>query len=383
MTLRSNRRTFLLGVAAAASASAAPSTVRTAFIGVGNRGGTLLGQTLEQEGVNITAICDIDPAKRDAALSRAASSNPKSYTDWREVVDLDNVDAVKIATPCYLHAEMAAACLKAGKYVYCEKPLGITAEQVASVLKAAQGAKGFLQIGQQLRYYATVRETIKAIHEDQVAGKVFAVRAQRDGTPAKPEDQTVGARGMARKRPEWYEDPKKSGDLIVENAVHNIDCCNWIIGGHPISAYGHGARYLPTFLPAGKWMMDGFSVQYIYDEDTHLEYTQLYLHPRGFKQIPNGQYYAIHGEKGTIFFTHDDAIFYDMHSESEPKQLVSQAAKDAKENAMSDFYACIREGRKPFGDIKVGAIAALTAIMGREAIYKGASVTWKELGVDV
>ncbi|MEZ5393168.1 MAG: Gfo/Idh/MocA family oxidoreductase [Bryobacterales bacterium] len=182
MTWRSNRRTFLMGMAAAAGAAAAPSTVRTAFIGVGNRGGTLLGQTLEQEGVNITAICDIDPAKRDEALSRAAKFNPKSYTDWREVVALDNVDAIKIATPCYLHAEMAAAALKAGKYVYCEKPLGITPEQVASVLKASQGAKGFLQIGQQLRYFPTVRETMKALHEDQVVGKIFAVRAQRDST---------------------------------------------------------------------------------------------------------------------------------------------------------------------------------------------------------
>ena len=383
MAHNSNRRTFLFGMAAAASAAAAPMPIRTAFIGVGNRGGTLLGQTLEQEGVAVTAICDIDPAKRDAALSRTAKSNPKSYTDWREIVELKDVEAVKIATPCYLHAEMAAACLKAGKYVYCEKPLGISPEQVAMVLKASKGAKGFLQIGQQLRYYPAMHEAMKAIHDDRVAGKIFAVRAQRNSTPAKPERMSASARGMARKRPEWYEDPAKSGDLIVENAVHNIDACNWIIGGHPVSAFGHGGRYLPEFLAAGKRMMDGFSVQYVYDEDTHLEYTQLYLHARGFKQIPNGQHYAIYGEKGTIFMTHDSAIFYDMHQDSEPKELISQAAKDGKENAMSDFYACIREGRKPFGDIKVGATAALTAILGREAIYKGASMTWKELGVSV
>ena len=370
-------------MAAAASASAAPATVRTAFIGVGNRGGTLLGQTLEQEGVSVTAICDIDAGKRDAALTKAAVSNPKAYTDWREIVELKDVDAVKIATPCYLHAEMAAACLKAGKYVYCEKPLGITPKQVADVLKAAEGAKGFLQIGQQLRYYPAMRDAMRAIHEDKVAGKIFAVRAQRNSTPSKPEEQSASARGRARARPEWYEDPEKSGDLIVENAVHNIDACNWIIGGHPVSAYGHGARYLPEFLPAGKRMMDGFSVQYIYDEDTHLEYTQLYLHARGFKEIPNGQHYAIHGEKGTIFMTHDSALFYDMHGDAEPKELISQEAKDGEENAMSDFYACIREGRKPFGDVKVGAVAALTAILGREAIYKGASMTWNELGVNV
>ncbi|MBC8165414.1 MAG: hypothetical protein H7Y20_06035, partial [Bryobacteraceae bacterium] len=53
------------------------------------------------------------------------------------------------------------------------------------------------------------------------------------------------------------------------------------------------------------------------------------------------------------------------------------------ENATSEFYACIREGRKPFADVKIAATAALTAILGREAIYKRRSVTWDELGVQV
>jgi hypothetical protein len=57
--------------------------------------------------------------------------------------------------------------------------------------------------------------------------------------------------------------------------------------------------------------------------------------------------------------------------------------KDRQENATAEFLACIREGRKPFADVKVGAIAALTAIMGREAIYRKQMVTWKELGVTV
>ncbi len=54
-----------------------------------------------------------------------------------------------------------------------------------------------------------------------------------------------------------------------------------------------------------------------------------------------------------------------------------------REDAVSEFYACVREKRQPFADIRVGAIAALTAIMGREAIYKRRMVTWKELGVEV
>jgi len=365
-----------LGAAATAAAAAAPpAKVRTAFIGVGNRAQALLKQTLAEPTAEITAICDIDAGARDAALSQTAATNPRSFTDWREVIELDDVDAVKIATPCHLHAEMASAALRAGKYVYCEKPLGVTPEQVAQVLEASRGAKGFLQIGQQIRYYPVVREAMRAIHGDGIAGDILVVRAQRNGTPRKPEN--------ARPRPDWYDDTSKSGDLIVENSVHNLDVCNWIIGDHPRSAFGHGGHYLPEFTPPGRRMMDGFSVQYVYDEDTHLDYTQLYFHARGIKEIPNGQYYMIYGTKGSIFLTHGSATFYEMQGDQEPVDLISPGTTDKKENAMEEFYAAIRDGRRPFADIHVGATAALTAILGREAIYRGESVEWNELGVNL
>jgi predicted dehydrogenase len=364
-------------------ASAAGAEVRTAFIGVGRRGNRLLELTLAEENVRITAICDIDPQARDGALSKASRFNPKSVTEWKQVLDLKDVDAVKIATPCYLHAEMAAACLEAGKYVYCEKPLGITPEQVAMVLKAAKGSKAFLQIGQQLRYFPSVREVMRQLHEEKILGQMFVIRAQRNGTPAKPGTQSRQGSNMERLRPEWYENVKQSGDLIVENAVHNIDCCNWLANSRPESAYGHGKLYLPKPIPAGTLMMDGFDVEYIYQNDMHAQYTQLYLHPRAMKEVPNGQWYIIHGEKGAVFFTHDKATFYDMYGDSEPLELVPKDMQEAEDFAMSDFYGCIREKRLPFADVKVGAVGALTAIMGREAIYKRRMVTWKELGVEV
>jgi predicted dehydrogenase len=356
MSTQTNRRNFLLSSAAAAAsatmaAAADGPEVRTAFIGVGRRGGRLLELTLAEKNVRVTAICDIDPQARDGALSKASRFNPKSVTEWRQILDLKDVDAVKIATPCYLHAEMAAACLEAGKYVYCEKPVGITPEQVALVLKAAKGSKAFLQIGQQLRYFPSVREVIKRLHEDKILGQIFVIRAQRNSTPAKPGSQTRQGSNMERLRPEWYEDVKQSGDLIVENAVHNIDCCNWLADSRPESAYGHGKLYLPKPMPAGKLMMDGFDVEYIYQNDMHMQYTQLYLHPRKMKVVPNNQWYTIYGEKGDF--------------------------------AIPDFYGCIREKRQPFADVRVAAVAALTAIMGREAIYKRRMVTWKELGVEV
>ncbi|MCC7186958.1 MAG: Gfo/Idh/MocA family oxidoreductase, partial [Acidobacteria bacterium] len=108
--------------------------IRVAHIGIGARGTSLVKLVLEQRNVRITAVCDTDAAKRDEAQSLAKRDNPKSYVDFRQVLDLKDVDAVFIATPCDLHSPMAAAALEAGKYVYCEKPLGITPEQVDAAL---------------------------------------------------------------------------------------------------------------------------------------------------------------------------------------------------------------------------------------------------------
>jgi predicted dehydrogenase len=357
--------------AAAGALAAAEQEIRTAFIGVGRRGTGLVKQVLSQQSVKVAAVCDIDPQARDRALSMTARDNPQSVTEWRRLLELKDVDAVVIASPCDLHAPMAAACLEAGKYVYCEKPLGITPEQVQSVLTAARRAKVFLQIGQQLRYMPGFRAGIKTIHEDRILGTPFVIKAQRHSTPVSEQ--------AARDRPQWYLDPKRSGDLIVENAVHNIDICNWITGSRAASAFGHGKKYLPKAIPAGTVMMDGFSVEYIYDNDMHLDYSQLYLHPRSLKELANGQWYLIFGEKGTLNLS--KGMFYPF--EGDPRQVVPTATLEGREDAMSDFYACIRARRTPFADVTVGAVAALTAIMGREAIYRRRMVTWKELGVTV
>lgn len=370
-----NRRKFLLGsastLAAARPAAAQAKEIRTAVIGVGRRGTSHVVRVLEQPNVRITAICDIDPGARDRAQGLAKRDNPRSFTNYRDVLDLKDVDAVVVATPCDLHAGMAAACLDAGKYVYCEKPLGITPEQVDRALKAARRARTFLQIGQQLRYIPALREVIRQIQTEKIIGRPFVIKAQRHAAPAPA--------GKEDARPAWYSDVRRSGDLIVENAVHNLDVCNWVAGSTPASAYGHGKRYLPEPIPAGTVMMDGFSVEYIYDNDMHLDYSQLYLHPRMLKGLAGGQWYLIFGERGTIDLT--KGLLYGMHSTGEPKELLSPEVRDAKENAMEEFYACIRENRQPFADVRVGATAALTAIMGREAIYRRKSVSWRDLGV--
>jgi myo-inositol 2-dehydrogenase / D-chiro-inositol 1-dehydrogenase len=387
---QANRRDFLFSSAAALSASqlkAEPGEeIRTAFIGVGARGSGLLKTVLEASNVRIKAICDINPQTRDEALTTAKRDNPRSVAEWKSVLDLKDVDAVFVATPCDMHAEMGAACLEAGKHVYLEKPLAITAEGVARVLKAARRSDAILQIGQQLRYYATVREAVRQIHSGELTGQTYIMKAHRHGGRSKPRgDEAAAEDPRAKIRRDWYADVRRSGDLIVENAVHNIDACNWIANSRPVSAYGHGKKYFPKPIPAGTVMMDGFSVEFIYENDVHCQYSQISFHPGTMKILPSGMWYTVYGEKGSVFMTHEEATYFDLYGESAPLDMLKNLTDktDPNTGAVSDFYDSIRRKRQPFAGLQVAATAALTAIMAREAIYKGRSVTWKELGVEV
>src|ERR1051325_9194220 len=138
-----NRRSFLVASAAAAAQSALGQNgdkVKTAMIGVGGRGSYLLTGVLEQPDAEVVALCDIKPDRLDKAATTARRDNPKTYTDWRQILDRKDVEAVYIATPPYLHSEMAVAALKSGKNVYCEKPIGVTPAQVKAVVEAARAS---------------------------------------------------------------------------------------------------------------------------------------------------------------------------------------------------------------------------------------------------
>lgn len=378
------RRRLLQGAAVAAAASvvrAQGDPLRFGMIGVGKRGNAHLTRLVERSDVTVGAVCDIDPSARDAAQSTAQADDPRSYADYRELLRQEDIDAVLIATPCYLHAEMSAAALEAGKHVFCEKPLAISADQVKLVLDAARKSNAVFQIGQQSRSSPHMQGVVREIHESGLIGTPLVIKAQRHSTPSRPGTRRDGGSGQQRRFPGWYNDVKQSGDLIVENAIHNLDVCNWLAGSRPVSVYGHGKRYLPEPMPAGTVMMDGFSVEYIYNNDMHLDYSQLYLHPRALKILPSGMWFVIYGEKGTIELDYSSWTSYDIYGDSEPVEHKGVEGLDLTKEAHNDFVRAVRENRRPIADIEVAATAALTSIMGREAIYQQRMVTWDEMGV--
>ena len=263
---------------------------------------------------------------------------------------------------------MAVAALQAGKNVYCEKPVGITPKQVQDVLNAARESKKVYQVGQQMRSFRWLAEAIQKIR-DGVAGEVVMVKAQRHAS------WDLDHNGSSA---DWFFDAKRSGDVIVEMAVHNLDLCNWAIGSRPAKASGFGGTLIWKNDPPGRTNMDGYTLSYEYQNGVKMSFTQNFFHPSG---LPGGgQYTNVYCTKGAVSL--DDGKFYPLERGRQPVLLSAPEREDDLPH-FAAFFNAVRTGSGVPADIRIGATAALTAILGREAIYNGRLMTWEDLGVQV
>ena len=366
-----NRRTFLAGSAAAvAAAQTAPSGVATAMIGVGNRGSYLLEGVQAQSTARVVALCDTKPDRLDKAATAAARSNPKTYSDWRRIIDNKDIDAVFIATPPDLHAEMAVAALQAGKHVYCEKPIGISGAQVRAVVEAAKRSKKVFVPGQQLRSVKEYIEAVRRIREGLI-GDIVMVKAQRHATADLPHDGTSG---------DWYFDVKRSGGYLIEQSVHNLDLCNWAIGAHPTRACGFGAIGFYKNDPPGRSIFDCGTISYDYPGGVKMSFTQNVFHPRAMPG--GGQYIYVYGTKGAVDFF-GKPTYYPVAGDSQPVVLAERNPQDDQHAHLAAFFGSIVNGTPLPADITIGATAALTAVLGHEAMARQQVVEWSSLGVQL
>ena len=365
------RRSFVIGAASAGLARAQePERIPTAVIGTGNRGSYLLSGVLEQPNAKAAAVCDTKPDRLDKAASAAARDNPATYSDWRRVIDNKDIQAVFIATPPHLHAEMAIAALQAGKHVYCEKPIGITAAQVRDLVRVAKASKTVFVPGQQLRSLRQLSEAIRKIREGAI-GDVLWVKAQRHAPADLPHDGSSG---------DWYFDVSKSGGYLIEQSVHNLDICNWVIGAHPVQACGFGAIRFYKNQPPGRTIFDCGSITYDYPNGVQMSFTQNVFHPRTLPA--GGQATLVYGTKGAVDLYPAGAMFHPIEPGAAPS-LLAEKQQEPPHAHITAFYESVTKGAPLPADLAIGATAALTAILGHEAMVKQSVVKWSGLGVEL
>jgi predicted dehydrogenase len=193
--------------------------IRLGVIGAGGRGGLAAHAHRPEAGIRIVAGADVQPAAREGF---AARYGPDVFVtaDYRDIVRRDDVDAVFITTPDYLHEEHAVAALRAGKAVYLEKPMAITIEGCDRILRTACDKKVKLYVGHNMRHMSFVIR-MKELIASGVIGQVMAGWCRH----------FVAYGGDAYFK-DWHAERSKSTSLLLQKGAHDIDVLHWLCGGY-------------------------------------------------------------------------------------------------------------------------------------------------------
>jgi predicted dehydrogenase len=147
--------------------------IRIGIIGLGWWGKQIVTCLADSPRFKVVAGCDVD---HNMAAPFARSQRFDLVTDYRELLKRSDLDAIAVVTPHLLHEEMAIAALEAGKQVFCEKPLALTAASAERILAAAVRRGGMLGIGHERRYEPAIEE-MRRLLESGALGRVLHMDA--------------------------------------------------------------------------------------------------------------------------------------------------------------------------------------------------------------
>lgn len=404
-----DRRKFL-GTAAAATGlmfikpalvrgTNANSTVRVGLLGCGGRGTEDATNLLDTGGARIVALADLFQDQLDAArasfdkLQRAkgysaidASQLFVGPNAYREIAASKEVDAIVVATPPYFHPQHLEAVVAAGKHVYLEKPVAVDvpgARKVIDIGKRAEG-KLSLDVGFQIRDCPPFVEMVRRIHGGALGkiacGEAYYLTGYID-RPAWP-----NASPAERRLRNWLYDRALSGDIIVEQNIHVIDICNWVLQAHPMKASATGSRL-------GRPPNDGdcsgnYNVVFQYPDGVDVTFSSTQF-AKGWWDVTE----RFFGTKGTSLSPYRGPLGIWGDEPWQWEASTQNAAGDTGFSATGKFTSNLEladpEKKKAFvasitsgnfhNQAAKGAESALSCMMARAAAYTGREVTWDEL----
>jgi predicted dehydrogenase len=347
---------------------------------------------------DIVAVCDVDRERLEKAKNDKAVGEGKAeaYEDYRKLLDRKDIDIVTVSTPDHWHSRIAIAALKAGKDVYCQKPLTLTIDEGKILSRVVKETKRVLQVGTQQRSeYNNMFLTAVALVRDGRIGKVkrvsCAIGAGDKGGPFKkvpvPEglnwDMWLGQAPKVEYIKErchyqfrwWYE---YSGGKLTDWGAHHVDIAQWalgmeesgpksvevVLGEHPVSfVKGNPTaddRYnTPT----------AFNVRFVFPNESELVMRH---------DMENGIHFE--GEKGNFFVGRGkitgepiDALKKDPIPE---KALIALRKGKRLDSHMGNFIECCRDRGMPVSDVFSHHRSLTTCHLAGIALRLNRKLTW-------
>jgi myo-inositol 2-dehydrogenase / D-chiro-inositol 1-dehydrogenase len=315
--------------------------------------------------------------------SKLLFKGPHAY---EQLAASSDVDLIQISTPPFFHVQHLETAVASGKHVYCEKPVGIDIAQAKHALEIAKRVKPnqSVDVGFQCRNappIAALAEKVKA----GALGKIATVSGNYNA-PASTEKKREGEGPDEYRLRNWLWDRVLSGDILVEQNIHIIDLCNWMLGAHPLKATATGGRNVLTHY-GDCW--DNYQVDFTYPNDAHFSFASTQfgsdnVFDAGLKLF-GASGLASCPYTGPIAITGANAWTYQDSASTTPgsgKFAANGAFLDNLEFADRDkertFIASIVSG-PTHNQIADGVETALSCMLGRMAGYQKREVTWEDL----
>jgi predicted dehydrogenase len=420
--MQTSRRTFLKQIAASTSVApfVLPSRIWAAetgpnskltmgFVGMGTQNRYLLGNFLGQD-THVLAVCDVDTTRRESAREmvdkryeqEGRAGKCAAYNDFRELVARKDIDAICIATPDHWHAVVTLAALRAGKDVYCEKPLTHNIHEAVEVIRAVDANKRVLQTGSMQRSSKEFRIACELVQNGAI-GKITHVECSFGDAgkpcdlpeepmepgldwnlwvgpgPMRPYNSTLSPRGVHKGFPHWRTYMEYGSGGVGDWGAHHLDIAQWGLAMDnsgpvevlppPTAGDKRGARLVYA---------NGVTVEHKSGFGIHFYGTE------GEIQVNRGKFTMKRGSEVIASYTGD------KNNEAEKKtscmaqvQKAERAfLKDAKiqlyvsKSHPLDFLECVKSRKKPITSEIVGGHSAICCHLVNQVYYHGQKMKW-------
>ncbi|MHB8972663.1 MAG: Gfo/Idh/MocA family protein [Pirellulaceae bacterium] len=418
--LRFSRRELLKRTAVVAGSCAAPlvipgsvlgkdgatapsNRITVGSIGVGMMGGGHFRLFTDYQDVQLVALSDVDPWRRDAStrvVEKAYGARQPSglfhgfqaYRDFRELLDRRDIDAVIVATGERWHPAVSVLAAKAGKDIYCEKPISLTIRQARTMAETVRRHNRVFQTGLQQRNSPEYRKAMEIVHAGRIGAVKLAYVSESGVSPYQnfpaeplpegmdwemwlgpcpwyPYNYNYHHAGQPQNVVPWSCNRAFGAGGMTSGTVHNLDSAH-----EGLRKDGHGPVKLT---PAG---VDGApSLTFTYADGTRIVFATT-LQP-GKHEIPPGWNPATPivnfgvlfvGELGWVHVERFGVL------NCYPKNLLDSEVSKAHSvvDNHRDWLDCIRTRRRPRADVEIGACSTILAHLGCIALWTGRALTW-------
>ena len=359
----------------------------------------------------VIAVCDVDTTRRNDAKAKVdehyKNSDCATYSDFRDLIARKDIDVVFIVTPDHWHAIQALAALRAGKDIYCEKPLTHNIHEAVTLMREAKATDRIVQTGSIQRSFQEFRVACELV-QNGVIGDLTHVDCRFGGpaipcnlpeeamepgldwdmwlgpAPMRPYNSSLAPRGVHDHYPNWRRYREYATGGIGDWGAHHLDIVQW--------ALGMDASGPVEIIPAENARANG-GAQLLYANGVKVNHVSgrggiHFFGSNGEIYVSRGQFFLkVNGETIADYWRRsvdgeNVPRTANTSCAAEVQKAVRTCLKDAKirlyrsSNHLANFFECVQSRKPTVADVEIGARTSICCHLLSQCYYHHAHMKW-------